>query len=48
MERFESERRLLAVLDAGSFAAAARRLGVSSGQASKLVLKLETDLGAQP
>jgi DNA-binding transcriptional LysR family regulator len=47
LERFESERMLIAVLDTGSFAAAARRLGVSSGQASKLVAKLETDLGAQ-
>jgi DNA-binding transcriptional LysR family regulator len=37
----------VAVLDARSFASAAERLGVSSGQASKLVSKLETDLGVQ-
>jgi DNA-binding transcriptional LysR family regulator len=47
MERFECERMFIAVLDAGSFAAAARRLGVSSGQASKLVAKLEADLNVQ-
>jgi len=47
MERFECERMFVAVLDAGSFAAAARRLGVSGGQASKLVSRLEADLGAQ-
>ena len=37
----------VAVLDAGSFAGGARRLGTSSGQASKLVSKLETDLNVQ-
>lgn len=37
----------VAVLDSGSFAAAAKRLGTSSGQASKLVSRLETDLGVQ-
>jgi DNA-binding transcriptional LysR family regulator len=47
MERFECERMFVAVLDAGSFAAAARRLGVSGGQASKLVSRLEAELGAQ-
>jgi DNA-binding transcriptional LysR family regulator len=35
------------VLDTGSFAAAAQRLGTSSGQASKLVSKLEAVLGVQ-
>ncbi len=38
---------LVAVLDLGSFAAAARRLGTSSGQASKLVSQLEAELGVQ-
>ena len=35
------------VLATGSFAAAAHRLGTSSGQASKLVSTLEADLGVQ-
>lgn len=35
------------VVETGSFAAAARRLGASSGQASKLVSKLESDLGVK-
>lgn len=47
MERLASERMFVAVLDTGSFAAAAERLGTSSGQASKLVSKLEADLGVQ-
>jgi len=47
MERRDCDRMFVAVLDAGSFAAAARRLGVSTGQASKLVARLESDLGAQ-
>jgi DNA-binding transcriptional LysR family regulator len=38
---------LVAVLDTGSFAAAAQRMGVSSGQASKLISRLEADLGVQ-
>lgn len=37
----------VAVAEAGSFSGAARRLGVSSGQASKLVAKLESELGVQ-
>lgn len=37
----------VAVLELGSFAAAAARLGTSSGQASKLVSKLERELGVQ-
>jgi DNA-binding transcriptional LysR family regulator len=36
-----------AVIDTGSFAAAALRLGASTGQASKLVSRLERDLGVQ-
>ncbi|MBO9127228.1 LysR family transcriptional regulator [Rhizobium sp. 16-488-2a] len=37
----------VAVIDTGSFAAAAARLGTSSGQASKLVSRLEASLGVQ-
>lgn len=37
----------VAVLELGSFAAAAERLGTSSGQASKLVSRLEKELGVQ-
>lgn len=37
----------VAVTDVGSFAAAAARLGTSTGQASKLVSRLEADLGVQ-
>lgn len=47
MDRLDCDRMFVAVLDAGSFAAAAQRLGTSSGQASKLVSKLETELGVQ-
>lgn len=47
MERLDCERMFVAVLDTGSFSAAAQRLGTSSGQASKLVSKLEADLGVQ-
>ncbi|RYG95079.1 MAG: LysR family transcriptional regulator, partial [Alphaproteobacteria bacterium] len=36
-----------AVIDTGSFAAAAARLGTSTGQASKLVSRLEKELGVQ-
>lgn len=45
MERLDCERMFVAVLDTGSFARAARRLGTSGGQASKLVSRLESDLG---
>lgn len=47
MDRLDRDRMLIAVLDSGSFAGAARRLGVSPGQASKLVSRLEADLGVQ-
>ncbi|RVT90024.1 LysR family transcriptional regulator [Rhodovarius crocodyli] len=47
MERLDCDRMFVAVLELGSFAAAAQRLGTSSGQASKLVSRLESDLGVQ-
>ena len=47
MQRLECERMFAAVMEAGSFAEAARRLGTSSGQASKLVSRLEADLGVR-
>ena len=47
MDRLDCDRMFVAVLDFGSFAEAAKRLGISSGQASKLVSKLESDLGVQ-
>lgn len=37
----------VAVLETGSFAKAAQTIGISAGQASKLVSRLETDLGVQ-
>lgn len=37
----------VAVMETGSFTAAAERLGTSSGQASKLVSRLESELGAR-
>ena len=47
MERLDCDRMFVAVMDVGSFAGAAQRLGTSSGQASKLISKLEQDLGVQ-
>ena len=47
MDRLDCDRMLVAVLETGSFAAAAVRLGTSSGQASKLVSRLEAELGAR-
>lgn len=47
MDRLECDRMFAAVIDTGSFAAAASRLGTSTGQASKLVSRLEKDLGVQ-
>ena len=47
MQRLECERMFVAVMEAGSFAKAAERLGTSSGQASKLVSRLERDLGVR-
>jgi len=47
MERLDCDRMFVAVLEAGSFSKAAQTLGTSSGQASKLVSKLEAELGVQ-
>lgn len=47
MERFPAERMFLKVVETGSFAEAARQLRTSSGQASKLVARLEADLGVK-
>lgn len=47
MQRLECERMFVAVMETGSFAAAAARLGTSSGQASKLVSRLEADLAVR-
>jgi DNA-binding transcriptional LysR family regulator len=47
MDRLACDRMFVAVLEAGSFAAAAARLRTSSGQASKLVSRLEAELGAR-
>lgn len=45
MDRLDCDRMFIAVMELGSFARAAERLGVSSGQASKLVSALERTLG---
>ncbi|TNC73708.1 LysR family transcriptional regulator [Rubellimicrobium roseum] len=47
MDRLAADRMFMAVMEAGSFAAAAQRLGTSSGQASKLVARLEAELGVR-
>ncbi len=47
MDRLGPERMFLMVVETGSFAQAAARLGTGSGQASKLVARLETDLGVK-
>ncbi|HEX5934764.1 MAG TPA: LysR family transcriptional regulator, partial [Pseudorhizobium sp.] len=47
MDRLECDRMFAAVIETGSFAAAAARLGTSTGQASKLVSRLEKELGVQ-
>jgi DNA-binding transcriptional LysR family regulator len=47
MDRLDCDRMLVAVVETGSFSKAADRLGTSSGQASKLVSKLEAGLGVQ-
>ena len=47
MERLECERMFVAVMETGGFSRAAARLGTSPGQASKLVGRLEKELGVQ-
>lgn len=47
MDRLDCDRMLVAVLETGSFSRAAARLQTSSGQASKLVSRLEAELGVQ-
>lgn len=47
MDRLAADRMFLAVMEAGSFTAAARRYGTTSGQASKLVARLEAELGVR-
>ena len=47
MDRLDSDRMFIAVMEAGSFTGAAKRLGTSSGQASKLVSRLEAELGVR-
>ena len=47
MDRLECDRMFIAVMETGGFASAAARLKTSSGQASKLVSRLETDLGVR-
>jgi DNA-binding transcriptional LysR family regulator len=47
MDRFDEINAFAAVADARSFTKAARRLGVSSAQVSKLVARLENRLGAR-
>lgn len=47
MSRLDSDRLFVAVMESGSFAAAAQRLGISAGQASKLVTRLEAELGVR-
>lgn len=47
MDRLDCDRTFVAVLETGSFSRAAERMRVSPGQASKLVSKLETDLGVR-
>ncbi|GGA53633.1 LysR family transcriptional regulator [Pelagibacterium lentulum] len=47
MDRLDCDRMFVAVMETGSFTAAAERLATSSGQASKLVSRLETELGVR-
>lgn len=47
MDRLECDRMFMAVVDTGSFTGAAERLGTSSGQASKLVSRLEATLSVR-
>ena len=47
MDRLDSDRMFLAVIETGSFTAAAEKLGTRSGQASKMISRLETELGVR-
>jgi DNA-binding transcriptional LysR family regulator len=47
MDRLECDRMFAAVMECGSFTAAAARRGTTSGQASKLVARLEAALGVR-
>lgn len=47
MDRLASDRMFIAVMETGSFTAAARRFGTTSGQASKVVGRLEAELGVR-
>lgn len=47
MNRLECDRMFIAVMEAGSFTGGAQLLGTSSGQASKLVSRLEAELGVR-
>jgi DNA-binding transcriptional LysR family regulator len=47
MDRLSADRMFAAVVEAGSFAGGALRMGTSSGQASKLVSRLEAELGVR-
>ena len=45
MERLDCDRMFVAVMETGSFTQAAQRCGTSHGQASKLISRLEQELG---
>ena len=47
MDKFESMRAFTNVVEVGSFAGAARKMGVSRSSVNKLVIQLENHLGAQ-
>ncbi|ORE95587.1 transcriptional regulator [Stappia sp. 22II-S9-Z10] len=47
MDRLTADRMFIAVMDEGSFSAAAQKRRTSSGQASKLVSRLEAELGVR-
>lgn len=47
MNRLKRDRMFIAVMEAGSFVGASQQLGTSSGQASKLLSRLEAELGVR-
>ncbi|EHL97774.1 LysR substrate binding domain protein [Acetobacteraceae bacterium AT-5844] len=47
MDRRDCDKMFIAVLETGSFSRGAERLGTSAGQASKMVSRLEADLGVR-